>query len=259
MLQRYLVAFTLIFLSCSFTSQKASAELFTDRDVSEDASVILSGLAFFENFSEVQTSDDLRSKYNLIAIALNEASKHTPGTPESKTALEKADTAYSAFLGAYEVQLERLKEISDGSFDEIFEAIDWSADEYADCVGYRGELLVLLNAATSAITANQIQDGTLNIELAECEARLNAAARKLDRLIDGWETELEEKHERVAELKQQYAEAVAEGDTDRAAEIQDEIDTLEEEEIPELERKVEKSKKVKNPLALRSYYKASEK
>lgn len=247
--RRTLIVFCIVVFSFGLAGD-AKAELFSGRPDASRTNELLAGLAFFEKFTDVDLSDGLRAKYNAVVVALNRAASFDAGSDEAQEALTRADTAYSDFLSAYGNQLKKLKDISDGSFDEIFDAIDWSADEYAACVGYRDELLTLLNAAVNGVTAAQIKNGTLNIELAECEARLNAASIKLDRLILGWEAEIEQKKQRVAELKEQHAAAVAAGDTKAAEDIQNEIDNLENEEIPELERKVEKSKKIKKSFSL---------
>lgn len=241
------ITFCLLFM---FIPATAQSDLISDVTITSEGSEILQRLALLDSFTGVEFSGDLQEKYNAVVKLLANAASKEPGSDEAQSLIAEADSAYSSFMDSYGQQFELLKEITEQSYEEIFEAIDWSSDAYKACVGYRGELLDVLNANNEGVASTLNSNSTLNDDLAECEARLNAASTRLNALIVEWESEVKGKKDRVVELKEAHAKAVEDGNAEEAEAIQNEIDKIENEEIPELERKIKKSKKVSKSFSL---------
>ena len=237
------LAFAILAFFCSGAPRLATADIAPNQPISSEGAEILSGLSLLDSFTGVQLSGELKEKYNAVVIALRDLAGAVPGSAEAEEKLQITNRAYNEFLEQYGRQIETLKALSDQSFDEIFEEIDWTSAAYSACVEYREELLLLLQTPENIAERQTRTDDSLNDDLLECEARIDAAAARLRELIGEWETELQEKKDRRAELQEAHQRAVDEGNEERAAEIQSELDNLDE-EIPELERKVEKSRKV---------------
>ena len=232
----------------------ANSILFSSEDETQISHEIVDNLVQLGEITEFVVPDDLSVKFNQVISKFDEANNAEPGTSDAQRKVKLANIAYRDFTSEFAAQFRDVKKtLDDEQFDEIFELINWDADAFSRCVDYQSELLDLFRSNRPAILEYREGPRTLDDDLYECEKRLELATEKIRKVMRQLEEEEKELEQRLAEFKNRHKEAKEANDHALARKLEAEIKTLKDEEIPEVKRKLKKTRAVERQFDLLSF------